>query len=405
MPEQFKKIYADAASTTRVSDAVLAAMQPFFQTEYGNPSSEHALGFRAKEAVTRARETIAAQLRCGADELYFTSGGTESDCWAIIGSALATTKKHLIVSAIEHPAVLNCCKMLERFGYRVSYAGADADGRISVRDIEAHICGDTFLIIAMTANNETGVIQPIDEISELSHRHDIPLFSDGVQAVGSVPIDLSLQKVDLFSISGHKICGPKGIGLLYVSRRCGIAPIIYGGGQEKGLRSGTENVAGIVGLAAAIQQAVSHSDKNAVREMRALLHGCISRIPYAAINGDRSPTLPGVISACFDYVEGSDLVRYLSEYGIYASSSSACSTNSVDPSHVLLAMGVPYSRARGALRLSINESNTLQEIECICEILPLAVQRLRSQDPEYIRLSRGGSALPEKQLTKENTAE
>lgn len=385
---QLRKVYADAASTTRISDAVLKAMQPFLQTEFGNPSSTHALGYQAKEAILHAREVIAAQLHCSKDELYFTSGGTESDCWAIIGSALATTKKHIIVSAIEHHAVLNCCKMLERFGYHMSYAGVNADGQISVEDIEKHICDDTFLIVAMMANNETGVIQPIDEISAVSHRYGIALFSDGIQAIGGIPIDLSLQKIDLLSISGHKICAPKGIGLLYVNDRCKIAPIIYGGGQEKGLRGGTENVAGIVGLAAAVQQAVCNLDKNTVRKMRTLLHDCISKIPYATINGDRSPTLPGIISACFDYVEGADLVRYLNEYGIFASSSSACSTNSINPSHVLLAMGIPYSRARGALRLSINGNNTFQEIEYICEVLPLVVQRLRSQNPEYIRLFR-----------------
>lgn len=381
MPEQLRKVYADAASTTRVSDAVLTAMQPFFQTEYGNPSSAHTPGRQAKAAVSQAREMIAAQLRCGEDELYFTSGGTESDCWAIIGSALATTKKHMVVSAIEHPAVLNCCKMLERFGYRVSYAGVNADGQISVEDIEKNICDDTFLVIAMMANNETGVIQPIDEISSVSHKHGVALFSDCVQAIGSVPIDLSLQKIDLLSISGHKICGPKGTGLLYVNGRYKIAPIIYGGGQEKGLRSGTEYVAGIIGLAVAIQQAVCNSDKSTVREMRALLHDCISKIPNTTINGDRSPTLPGIISACFDYIEGGDLVRYLDERGIFTSSSSACSTNSINPSHVLLAMGVPYSRARGALRLSIDRNNTLQDIKYICKVLPLAVQRLRSQNP------------------------
>ncbi len=388
MPKESRKVYADAASTTGVSDAVLKAMQPFFQTEYGNPSSAHTLGQQAKAAVSQAREMIAAQLRCSEDELYFTSGGTESDCWAIIGSALATTKRHIIVSIIEHPAVLNCCKMLEQFGYRLSYAGVNADGQISVEDIEKNICDDTFLVIAMMANNETGVIQPIDEISAVSHKYGVSLFSDCVQAIGSVSINLSLQKIDLLSISGHKICGPKGTGLLYVNERCKIAPIIYGGGQERGLRSGTENVAGIVGLAVAIQQAVCDLDKNTVRSLRAVLHDCISKIPYTTINGDCSPTLPGIISACFDYIEGSDLVRYLNEYGIFASSSSACSTNSGRPSHVLLAMGIPYSRARGALRLSINGNNTLQDIKYICKVLPLAVQRLRSQNPEYIRLFR-----------------
>lgn len=379
-----RQIYVDAASTTSVSNAVLDAMFPFFQVKYGNPSSAHALGVQAKEAVVNARTIIAERLRCDADELYFTSGGTESDCWAIIGSALATAKKHLVVSSIEHPAVLNCCEMLKRLGYRVSYVGTDSNGQISASDIEKSICDDTFLIVAMMANNETGVIQPIDEISSVARRFGVPLFSDGVQALGGMPVDLSQGKVDLFSISGHKIRGPKGIGMLYVNKRHVIAPIIYGGGQESGFRGGTENVAGIVGLAAAVQESVSNSDKTAIKKMKTLLYECIQGIPYAAINGVSVPTLPGIVSACFDYIEGSDLVRCLSEYGIFASSSSACSTNTDGPSHVLRAMGVPYSRARGAFRLSFNASNTIDEIEYICKILPKAVHQLRSLNPEAV---------------------
>lgn len=387
MDRQLREIYVDAASTTPVSDAVLEAMSPFFQAKYGNPSSAHILGFQAKDAVSQARAAIAKELRCDAEELYFTSGGTESDCWAVIGSALATTKKHLIVSSIEHPAVLNCCKMLEHLGYRVSYVGTNSNGQISVEDIEKNIGSDTFLIAAMMANNETGVIQPIDEISSVSRSSGIPFFSDGVQAIGSIPVDLSQGKIDMLSISGHKIRGPKGIGLLYISKRHTIAPIIYGGGQEGGFRGGTENIAGIVGLAAAIQESVNNLlDKTNVRKMKALLYECINNIPYASINGDCSPTLPGIISACFDYVEGADLVRFLNRYGIFASSSSACSTNSDGPSHVLRAMGVPYARARGAFRLSFNESNTMDEIEYICEVLPEVIQQLRNQNPEYLRL-------------------
>lgn len=381
-----RQIYVDAASTTPVSDAVLEAMSPFFQVKYGNPSSAHALGIQAKEAVTKARTIIAKKLRCDAEELYFTSGGTESDCWAIIGSALATTKRHLVVSSIEHPAVLNCCEMLKRLGYRVSYAGADSNGQISVSDIEKSICSDTFLIVAMIANNETGVIQPVDEISLIARRFGVPLFSDGVQTLGSIPVNLSQEKVDMFSISGHKIHGPKGIGLLYVNKRHVIAPMICGGGQERGFRGGTENVAGIVGLATAIQESINNLDKTPVKKMKALLYECIQSIPYAAINGVSVPTLPGIVSACFDYIEGSDLVRCLNEYGIFASSSSACSTNTDGPSHVLRAMGVPYSRARGAFRLSFNTSNTMDEIEYICKVLPKVVQQLRNLNPEYVRL-------------------
>lgn len=385
MGVQSRKIYVDAASTTPVSDAVWEAMSPFFQAKYGNPSSAHTPGIQAKEAVLQARTAIAKELRCDPEELYFTSGGTESDCWAIIGSALATTKKHLVVSSIEHPAVLNCCEMLKRLGYRISYASTNSNGQISVEDIEKSVGSDTFLIAAMMANNETGVIQPVDEISAVSRRFGVPFFSDGVQVLGSIPVDLSQGKIDMFSISGHKIHGPKGVGLLYVNKHHVIAPMIYGGGQESGFRGGTENVAGIVGLAAAVQESVKNSDKAAVRKMKLLLCECIRNIPYATINGASVPALPGIISVCFDYIEGADLVRYLNEYGVFASSSSACSTNADGPSHVLRAMGVPYSRARGAFRLSFNESNTLDEIEYICKVLPEAVQQLRSQNPEYIR--------------------
>lgn len=386
MEGRLGKIYVDTAATTPVSDAVLEAMSPYFQLKYGNPSSTHMLGFQAKEAVLQARTTIAKNLRCDPEELYFTSGGTESDCWAIIGSALATTKKHLVVSSIEHPAVLKCCEMLKQFGYRVSYAGTDSNGQISVSDIEKSICSDTFLIAAMMANNETGVIQPVDEISLVAHRFGIPFFSDGVQALGSIPVDLSQTMVDMFSISGHKIHGPKGIGLLYVSKHHPIAPMICGGGQESGFRGGTENVAGIVGLATAIQESINNLDKTSLKEMKALLYKCIQSISCTTINGASAPTLPGIVSACFDYIEGADLVRYLNEYGILASSSSACSTNTDGPSHVLRAMGVPFSRARGALRLSFDEGNSADEIKYICKVLPEVVQRLRYLSPEYVRL-------------------
>lgn len=382
------KIYMDNAATTAVSRDVFESMLPYYQTSFGNPSSVHCFGMQARKAIEDARIRIADALNCAPVELYFTSGATEANNLAVMGTILHAEKKKVVVSCIEHPSILSCCKFLERFGYKVSYIGVDSAGVIDLDAFRREIDANTAIACVMMANNETGVIQPIEEISDISHYYDVPLLADAVQAIGNIPIALNQNKIDFLSITGHKIKAPKGIGVLYAKKGTALRPIIYGGGQERGIRSGTENVPAIVGLSTAVASSVSNiSVKRLVLDMKKSILNCINSIPFSYVCGNMSYTLPGIINVCFDYINGSDLVRYLDSFGICVSSASACSSNSSQPSHVLLSMGIPYDRARGALRISINEDNTTDEINCITRILPKAISDLRMMDPEYRRIA------------------
>jgi len=384
MIQSNQQIYVDNAASTPVRDEVVAAMQPFLQTVFGNPSSIHKCGIYARRNIDEARERIAYCLKCHPDELYFTSGGTESNNWAIFGMAMASEKKELITSQIEHRSVLNAIKALERFAYKAAYLKTNSFGEVVPEELETLINLNTALITVMLANNETGVLQPVDKISELAHWHNIPFFSDAVQAIGNVELDLSKGLFDAMSFSGHKLGGPKGIGILYLRRGTKIEPFLHGGGQERGYRGGTENVPGIMGLATAVELAINDlKKKQSVQSIKLRLLEALHDIPMAHLSGRLDNTLPGTLHICFDYVDGSDLVRYLSMNGIFASSSSACASNAKEPSHVLLAMGIPYELARGALRISLNERNTIDEVLYLAHVLKTAVSTLRSMNAEY----------------------
>ena len=379
-----KMIYVDNAATTRVLPEVLSAMEPYLHENYGNPSSVHKLGTLAGNAILAARKRMAEALSCYPDEIIFTSGGTEADNAAIIGAALASTKKGIITSQIEHPAVLNTCGFLEKMGYRVSRIGADPDGLVQMDQLVHAITDDTALISVMMVNNETGVIQPYADIGQLARKHAALYFCDAVQGIGAVPFQFSTSPVDLLSLSGHKLGAPKGIGALIVRRGTRLHPFLHGGGQERGLRSGTENVAGIVGLSVAVEMAMESGCHSDVLKMKQQLISCVSQIPHSHINGSLEHTIPGTLNVSFDYVNGYDLVSFLSAKGICASSSSACASSTGKPSHVLSAMGCSPERAGGSLRFSVNRFNTMEEIQSICEILPQAVQILRKQNPSYV---------------------
>lgn len=389
MTPLMKMIYVDHAATTRVLPEVHAAMEPYLTEKFGNPSSAHGLGVGAREAVEAARRKISEVLSCFPDEIVFTSGGTEADNAALIGVALASIKKEIITSQIEHPAVLNTCSFLEEMGCRISRIGADANGIVNMEELSAAVTDATALVSVMMANNETGVIQPYAEIGQLARHHSALYVCDAVQAIGSVPFSFSSSCVDLMSLSGHKLGAPKGIGALIVRRGTPFRPFLYGGGQEHGVRSGTENVAGIVGLAVAVEKAMSSDCYDSVWQMKRRLMDCIGDIPLSHINGSIEHTIPGTLNVSFDYVNGYDLVSYLSSKGICASSSSACASSTGRPSHVLLAMGCSVEQARGSLRFSINRFNTMDEMNKICEILPQAVQLLRKQNPMYVNRKGG----------------
>ena len=378
-------IYVDNAATTRILPEVLLAMKPYLNANYGNPSSVHKMGVCAKEAIAAARRKISEALSCYPDEIIFTSGGTEADNAAIIGTALASTKKGIITSQIEHSAVLNTCGFLEEIGYRVSRVGSEPSGIVQMNQLVNAITDDTALISVMMVNNETGVIQPYDDIGQIARKHSVLYFCDAVQAIGYVPFQFSASSVDLLSISGHKLGAPKGIGALIVRRGTRIHPFMHGGGQERGLRSGTENVAGIVGLSVAIEKAIENCCHNDIWKLKQHLINCVNKIPFSHINGSIEHTIPGTLNVSFDYVNGYDLVSLLSAKGICASSSSACASSTGKPSHVLLAMGGSVERARGSLRFSINRFNNQNEIDRICEILPQVVQFLRNQNPSYVK--------------------
>ena len=378
-------VYADNAATTPVSREVFEAMEPCFGAVYGNPSSQHGKGYEAKELVDGARERIAHVFNCTPGEIYFTSCGTESDNWAIKGAAMRMKKKgrtHIVTSKIEHHAVLHTCRALEKEGFTVTYVGVDEYGVVDLDELRRSVTDNTALVAIMYANNEIGTIEPIEEICEIAHAHGALMFTDAVQAIGAIDIDLSKLKVDMLALSGHKIHAPKGIGMLYIRKGVIIDNLIDGGGQEKRRRGGTENVPYIVGLAKALEMAKERiPELGSVIAKRDRLIAELTKIPYSKLNGHPTSRLPGNVNIGFEFIEGESILMWLDMAGICASTGSACSSASLDPSHVLLATGVPHEKAHGSIRLSITHETTDEDIDYILEKLPPIIERLRNMSP------------------------
>ena len=387
-------VYADNAATTAVSPQVLEAMLPYYKEVYGNPSSLYAAGQKAKAALDQARADVAACLGADPDEIYFTSCGTESDNWAIKGAAHAMKKKgktHIVTSAFEHHAVLHTCQALEKEGFTVTYLPVHENGIVRVEELEEALTEDTGLVTIMYANNEIGTLQPIPQIGKLCREKGIWFHTDAVQAVGQVPIDVREQNIDMLSLSGHKLHAPKGVGALYIRRGVRIPNLLDGGAQERGRRGGTENVAQIVGLAAAMKAACAtiQERREKLTAMRDKLIDAILQIHRCRLNGDRKERLPGNVSFCFQGVEGESLLLMLDLKGISASSGSACTSGSLDPSHVLLSIGLPHEVAHGSLRLSFGDYNTMEDIDYIIETLPPIIERLRAMSPLWDAIQQG----------------
>ena len=383
-----KMIYLDNAATTKVADSVVDAMLPYFKEYYGNASSIYQLGAKSKEALDESREYIAGTLGAKTNEIYFTAGGSESDNWAIkaTADAYAQKGKHIITSAIEHHAVLHTCEYLEKHGYEVTYVGVDENGVIKLDELKAAIRPDTILISVMFANNEIGTIQPIKEIGEIAKEHDILFHTDAVQAYAQVPINVDEMHIDMLSASGHKLNGPKGIGFLYIRKGIKIRSFVHGGQQERGRRAGTENIPGIVGLAAAAKRSFSMLEEKMQKEIKLrdyLISRIEAEIPYCRLNGDRKKRLPNNVNFSFQFIEGESMLILLDSKGIAASSGSACTSGSLDPSHVLLAIGLPHEIAHGSLRLTLSEENTKEEMDYVVEQLTAILERLRSMSPLY----------------------
>ena len=388
MSEHF--VYADHAATTAVTDTALAAMLPHFTRDYGNPSSLYRFAQEGKTHLEQARAQVAACLNARPEEIYFTSGGTEADNWALRGVAELMALKgkktgHIITTAIEHHAILHTAQYLEKQGYEVTYLPVDGDGLVDPAAVEGAIRPDTILISVMAANNEIGTIQPIAEIGAIAKAHKVLFHTDAVQAVGHIPVDVEAWNVDLLSLSGHKFGGPKGIGALYMRKPLRLPALIQGGGQEKGRRSGTENVPGAVGMAAALKEAVDHLPEESARlaALRDKLIAGLSKLPYTRLTGHPAKRLPGTASFVFEGVEGEALLLHLDAKGICASSGSACSSASLDPSHVLLSIGLPHAIAHGSLRLSLGSDNTEADVDYILKEVPAVVAYLREMSPVW----------------------
>ena len=380
-----KFVYADNAATTPVSREVVEAMSACFESAWGNPSSQHSKGYEAKALLDDARARIARVFNCNASELYFTASGTESDNWAIKGAAMRMKKKgrtHIVTSKIEHHAVLHTCEALEKQGFTVSYVGVDEYGVVDLDELRSVVSENTALVAIMFANNEIGTIEPVEEIAEIAHAKGALFFTDAVQAVGAVDIDLSKLKIDMLSLSGHKLHAPKGIGMLYIRKGVFIDNLIDGGGQEKRKRGGTENVPYIVGLAKAIEVAAARiPELSEVRRKRDRLISELTKIPYSKLNGHPEKRLSGNVNVGFEFIEGESILMWLDMAGVCASTGSACSSASLDPSHVLLACGVPHEKAHGSIRLSITHETTDEDIDYILEVLPPIIERLRNMSP------------------------
>ena len=388
------QVYADNAATTKLSKTALEAMLPYFESVYGNPSSLHSVGQEAKEALEAARATVAACLGCESREIIFTSGGSEADNQAIISAARfgeRKGKKHIISTAFEHHAVLHTLQKLEKEGFEVTLLDVSQGHNITAQQVKDAIREDTCLVTTMYANNEIGSVLPIAEIGAVCKEAGVPFHTDAVQAVGHIAIDVKAQNIDMLSLSAHKFHGPKGVGALYVRRGFPLVNIIDGGAQERGKRAGTENIPGICGMAAALKEACDNLEENTkkVRAMRDRLIEGLSRIPHSALNGDPVNRLSGNVSFCFEGIEGESLLLLLDMQGVAASSGSACTSGSLDPSHVLLAIGRVHDVAHGSLRLSLCEYNTMEEVEHILTVVPQVVQTLRAMSPVWRDLQNG----------------
>ena len=388
------QIYADNAATTRLSDTALNAMLPYLQGEYGNPSSLHSVGQRAQEALTEARARIAQRLGCQPTEVIFTSGGSEADNQAIRSVAAfgkLKGKTHIISTAFEHHAVLHTLEALEKEGFTVTLLDVHEDGMVSAQQVEEAITDETCLVTIMYANNEIGTVQPIAEIGEVCRRHGVLFHTDAVQAVGHLPVNVAEQNIDLLSLSAHKFHGPKGIGVLYARRGAPIFPLIHGGAQERNRRGGTENIPAIVGMAAALDEACDHleEDTRKLTALREQLIAGLSNIPHSVLNGHREHRLPGTVNFCFEGIEGESLLLLLDDKGVYASSGSACTSGSLDPSHVLLAIGRPHEIAHGSLRLSLSPDTTQEEVDYMIGAVTDVVAYLRSISPVWRNLEAG----------------
>ena len=388
------RVYADNAATTRVSKTALEAMLPYFTEIYGNPSSLHSFGQEAKEALENARERIAGHLGCQAREIYFTSGGTEADNMAIrTAAALGARKgkKHIISTAFEHHAVLHTLKKLEKEGFEVTLLDVKDTHNITADQVRSALREDTCLVTCMFANNEIGSVLPIREIGAICKEAGVPFHTDAVQAVGHLPIHVKNDNIDMLSLSGHKFHGPRGVGALYIRRGLAPANLIEGGGQERGKRPGTENLPGIMGMAAALDEAMAHLAEHTERvtALRDKLIEGLSKVPHCVLNGDPVNRLPGNVSFCFEGIEGEALLLLLDAKGVCASSGSACTSGSLDPSHVLLAIGRPHEIAHGSLRLSLSDENTAEEMDHILTVVPQVVEYLRKMSPVWKDLEAG----------------
>ena len=383
-----RMIYLDHAATTYVKPEVFEAMKPYFCEHFGNASSIYSLGRESKKAVEEAREKVAKALGAEPREIYFTASGSEADNWALKGIAAANKKKgnHIITSAIEHPAVLNSCKYLEGEGFEVTYLPVDNDGVISLEELKKAIKDTTILISIMFANNEIGTIQPIQEIGAIAREKGILFHTDAVQAIGNVAIDVQKMNIDLLSLSGHKFYGPKGVGALYVKKGVKISSFIHGGAQERGKRASTENLPGVIGLGKAIELASQNMEaynKKLLELREKTIEGLMAKIPYIRLNGHRTSRLPGNVNISFEFIEGESLLLMLDMMGVCGSSGSACSSGSLDPSHVLMAIGLPHEIAHGSLRLTFGDDNTQEDVDYILEEIPKIVNKLRDMSPLY----------------------
>lgn len=381
-------IYLDNAATTKTSPTVLEAMLPYFSEYYGNASSIYSIGAKSKEAITKSRETIAATIGANTNEIYFTAGGSEADNWALKATAEAYRSKgnHIITTKIEHHAILHTCEYLEKQGFEVSYIDVDENGVVKLDQLEKAIRPETILISVMFANNEIGTIQPIREIGQIARKYGVLFHTDAVQAYGQVPINVDELNIDMLSSSGHKICGPKGIGFLYIRKGVKIRSFVHGGAQERKRRAGTENVPGIVGYGKAAEEAVTTMEKRTAREIELrdyLIDRILTEVPYTRLNGHRTNRLPNNANFSFQFIEGESLLIMLDMKGICGSSGSACTSGSLDPSHVLLAIGLPHEIAHGSLRLTLGADTTREELDFVIEQVKEIVAKLRSMSPLY----------------------
>jgi len=387
-------IYLDHAATTPVKPEVLEEMLPYFTNKFGNASSIYSIGRESKKAIEEARERVAKALGAMPREIFFTGSGSEADNWAIKGVAYANKAKgnHIITTAIEHHAVLHTCQYLESDGFEVTYLPVDENGLISPEQVRKAIKPSTTLITIMFANNEIGTIQPIAEIGKIAKEHNIYFHTDAVQAVGNIPINVNELNVDLLSLSAHKFYGPKGVGALYIRKGVKITNFLHGGAQERGRRASTENVAGIVGLGKAIELATNNIEqynKKLIELRDRTIEEITKKVPFVKLNGDRYKRLPGNVNFSFQFIEGESLLLMLDMKGIAASSGSACTSGSLDPSHVLLAIGLDHETAHGSLRITFGEENTHEDVDYLMEVLPAIVQRLREMSPLYEKVKRG----------------